>query len=140
MVQSLAELNGAIAVVAKPYNVLDHPSWLGLEDGSVAAYFRRGGDCEFSVLSPLERGQVFVVIQWRKLTVIGVYFSPSRTLEELDGFLDELGRVVRRHQTCPMLVLGNFNSKCTAWGSPRTDSKGEALEAFAAVSGLVVLN
>ncbi|XP_020294729.1 uncharacterized protein LOC109860213 [Pseudomyrmex gracilis] len=115
MVQSFAELDGAVAVAAEPYNVPDHPLWSGSADGSVAVY-------------------------WGELVVVGRYFSPTRPFQEFREYLDELNLVVKRHLACPVLILGDFNSKSVTWGSPRTDQREMALEDMLAACGLSVVN
>ncbi|XP_020297386.1 uncharacterized protein LOC109861943 [Pseudomyrmex gracilis] len=114
MIQSLAELGGVIAVAAEPYNVPDHPSWLGAEDGSVALYFRYGSGPESSVFSLLERGRGFVAAEWEELAIVGGYFLPNRPFREFEQYLGKLERVVRTHSARPVLVLGDFNSKSKA--------------------------
>ncbi|KAJ0175603.1 hypothetical protein K1T71_008762 [Dendrolimus kikuchii] len=74
------------------------------------------------------------------MTIIGCYFSPNRRLVDFEGWLDEVGTVVARNRSCPVLVLGDFNAKSTAWGSPGTCARGESLEKWAITQGLVVLN
>lgn len=39
-----------------------------------------------------------------------------------------------------MIVAGDLNAKHAAWGSRRTDPRGEALEEWASAAGLVVIN
>ncbi|XP_020295456.1 uncharacterized protein LOC109860635 [Pseudomyrmex gracilis] len=139
MVQSLAKLNGCLAVVAEPYNVPDHLSWSGSEDGSVAAYFWWSNNPESSVFSPLGKGRRHVTVKWRELVVIGGYFSPTRPFQEFEAYLGELELAIRRYGARPVLVLKDFNSKSTIWGNPRTDVRGRALEELAAACNLVVL-
>lgn len=38
------------------------------------------------------------------------------------------------------MVLGDFNAKSTAWGSQRTDIRGQVLEQWAVETGLLLLN
>ncbi|KAJ0182129.1 hypothetical protein K1T71_002851 [Dendrolimus kikuchii] len=52
----------------------------------------------------------------------------------------EVGTVVARSRPRPVLVLGDFNAKSVAWGSPSTCARGESLEEWAIEQGLVVLN
>ncbi|XP_020297778.1 uncharacterized protein LOC109862204 [Pseudomyrmex gracilis] len=138
LVHSLAELGGCLAVAAEPYSVPDHPSWLGSRDGSVALYFRWGHASIF--FSPLEKGEGFVACKWGELAIVGCYFSPTRPFHEFEEFLNGLERVIRRLQTCPLLVLGDFNAKSVTWGSPRTDVRERVLEECMAACSFATVN
>ncbi|KAA5582783.1 hypothetical protein F3H14_37165, partial [Pseudomonas aeruginosa] len=56
-----------------------------------------------------------------------------RCLGGLEALLHRLG-------SRPVIVAGDFNAKCTAWGSPRTDSRGEALSEWAIATSLFLIN
>ncbi|KAJ0180008.1 hypothetical protein K1T71_004599 [Dendrolimus kikuchii] len=71
---------------------------------------------------------------------IATYFSPNRRLVDFEGWLEDVGTVVARNRSRPVLVLGDFNAKSTAWGSPSTCARGETLEEWAITQGLVILN
>ncbi|XP_026746894.1 uncharacterized protein LOC113508120 [Trichoplusia ni] len=113
LLQTMAEWSIDVAVVAEPYFVPARDNWLGCADGLVAI-------------------------------IGGTLIDPSRgrgwSLADFEGFLVELGAVVNRYHPRPVLVLGDLNAKSSAWGSPVTDSRGEALEEWAVTTGLVVLN
>ncbi|KAA5655380.1 hypothetical protein F3G58_31315, partial [Pseudomonas aeruginosa] len=72
--------------------------------------------------------------------VIGAYFSPNRSFAEFERFLGGLEVLLHRLGSRPVIVAGDFNAKCTAWGSPRTDARGEALSEWAIAIGLCLLN
>lgn len=76
----------------------------------------------------------------RELVVIGVYHSPNRSIADFRSLVAELGTVVSRCHPIPVLVLGDFNAKSSAWGSQRTDARGQVLEQWAVETGLLVLN
>ncbi|KAJ0169324.1 hypothetical protein K1T71_015208 [Dendrolimus kikuchii] len=61
-------------------------------------------------------------------------------LADFEGWIEEVGTVVARSRPRPLLVLGDFNAKSVAWGSPSTCARGESLEEWAIEQGLVVLN
>ncbi|CAH2227082.1 jg25023, partial [Pararge aegeria aegeria] len=91
-------------------------------------------------LSPLEKGPGFVVAGWGQYTIVGLYFSPNRTLAEFEDFLDSVSEAVRRHNGGRTLVLGDFNAKSQAWGSPTSDGRGRAVLVWAVHLGLSLLN
>ncbi|XP_020297853.1 uncharacterized protein LOC109862267 [Pseudomyrmex gracilis] len=140
MIQQLAEWDGILAVAVEPYNVHDHSSWAGSEDGSVAIYFRWGTRDEAAVFSSLERGDRYLVVLWGELAVVGGYFSPSRPFLEFQRYVGELELAVRRHSARQVLVLEDFNAKSETWGSPKTDGRGKVLEDTMAACGLTVVN
>ncbi|KAJ0169641.1 hypothetical protein K1T71_014826 [Dendrolimus kikuchii] len=72
--------------------------------------------------------------------VVGGYCSPNRSLADFETWLVDAGRIAAQSRSLPVVMLGDFNAKSTAWGSPATDQRGEALEEWAIQSQLVVLN
>lgn len=72
--------------------------------------------------------------------LVGVYFSPNQSLADFEQFLDQVGTVVTRSLSRPVLVMGDLNAKAADWGSPRTDAKDEALVDWAAGLDLLVMN
>nr|XP_037869632.1 uncharacterized protein LOC119629086 [Bombyx mori] len=137
--QSMVEGLTHLAVVAEPYRVLTGPDWAADLDGRVAIIRRGcvGAPPEFAVV---ERGRSFVAVLWAEMIVVGVYFSPNRTLAEFEGLLLELSRVTGRSHSRQLLVLGDLNAKSSAWGSSRTCPRGRAVEEWLVESGLVILN
>ena len=71
-------------------------------------------------------GSSFVATVWGRITVIEVYAPPSWHLTTFSKFLDELRIYLTSIHKDPFLVLGDFNAKITAWGSPKTDTSGKA--------------
>ncbi|TLM13194.1 hypothetical protein FEC36_18515, partial [Acinetobacter baumannii] len=128
-----------LAVVAEPYRVPSSPDWAADLEGRVAIIRRCcvGAPPTFAVV---ERGRGFVAVLWAKVFILGVYFSPNRTLAEFEVFLSELSRVVGRSHSQRILVLGDLNAKSLAWGSSRTCPRGRAVEEWLVGSGLLILN
>lgn len=138
LLQSMLEWQIDAVVAAEPYYVSDRPNWAGDSDGTVAIIVP--DNISAAPLSVTDRGEGFVAVSWRGNTLIGIYYSPNRPLSEFERFLDRVGAAVRRAMPAPVIVLGDFNAKSAAWGSPDTDARGEAVEEWAAVYGLVLLN
>nr|XP_012146537.1 PREDICTED: RNA-directed DNA polymerase from mobile element jockey-like [Megachile rotundata] len=136
--QALAEREVGLGVVAEPYRVPVHPSWIGDSLGSVAIVWT--GRPASPPCSLIESGRGFVAADWGGTVVVGVYAPPSWPLASFEVLLDEVRRCVLRCLPCPVIVLGDFNSKATAWGSPRTDPRGETLLDWAAGLELRLLN
>ncbi|KAJ0177461.1 hypothetical protein K1T71_007470 [Dendrolimus kikuchii] len=138
LVQSMAQWGIQLAVVAEPYYVPPRSDWAGDLDGSVAIIVRTAAACP--PLAGVVKGQGYVAATIGEMVVLGGYFSPNRRLADFEGWIEEVGTVVARSRPRPVLVLGDFNAKSVAWGSPRTCARGEALEEWAIEKGLVVLN
>jgi len=78
---------------------------------------------------------VAVRVQLHKLiTICCVYSSRSHNLSE--QLLDDLYRQLPK----PVIILGDFNSYNTLWGSPTSDARGRIIEGFINSKGLNILN
>ncbi|XP_043264138.1 uncharacterized protein LOC122404266 [Colletes gigas] len=138
MSQVLAEWGVGLAVAAEPYRVPDHPHWVGDADGLVATVWGGGdGSPPFSIL---ERGRGFVAVDWGGVAVVGCYISPRSGHAAFELYLAEVAACVQRCAARPVLVLGDFNAKSVAWGSPRTTVRGGILGDWAAGLDLRLLN
>lgn len=138
LVQSMAQCMIKIAIVAEPYVVPARDDWVGDHDDLVAIIAPSAtGSPPFDKVAK-GRGCVLAILGG--IAVIGVYFSPNRSLAEFEQMLVEVGVLVRQVNSYPVLVAGDFNAKSTAWGSPATDVRGEVLEEWAVSLGLVILN
>jgi hypothetical protein len=130
-----------VAVMAEPYFIPPAPSnpyWVADSLESVVVV----GSSEGNSAPPkaLAKGRGYVAVLWEGFVVIGVYFSPNKTLAEFETYMDELTEVVRRMAQRQVLVMGDLNAKATDWGSPRTDARGRVVCEWAAATGLVLLN
>lgn len=138
LIQSMAEWLISIAVISEPYFVSPSLNWIADEDELVAIVSRSAdGSPPFT---NIVKGRGYVAGLLGGIVVVGAYFSPNRVLAEFETFLVEMGALVGRSHPNSVLVLGDFNAKSTAWGSPATDVRGEVLEEWAVLSGLSILN
>lgn len=142
LAQTMAEWNIEIGIIAEPYLVRqDRSDWIGDKDGLVAIISREtGGVTPSPPLTLLDRGCGFVAASWGKWKIIGVYFSPNRSVDAFERFLNRLGEVVGRLQPGKIVVAGDMNAKSTLWGSPITDLRGRLLEEWAVGASLICLN
>ncbi|XP_011858908.1 PREDICTED: uncharacterized protein LOC105556426, partial [Vollenhovia emeryi] len=140
--QSMVESGFTLAIVSEPHRPpRDSPYWAvdnGQAGDSVAIRWRSvpGGPGT----TVIEKGQRHVAVQWGPIAVVGVYLRPTRRLALFRGWLSDIGRTVLRLSPRPVLVAGDFNAWHTSWGSRRTNSKGQALDEWAAEHGLVLRN
>ncbi|CAD1469147.1 unnamed protein product, partial [Heterotrigona itama] len=56
----------------------------------------------------------------------GVYIPPNESLHTFQRILNSLRDCVVRRLPQQTFVLGDFNTKSTVWGSPRTDRRGDS--------------
>jgi len=70
---------------------------------------------------------------------ISCYFSPNKTIEEFETFLEDLENIIRVSSS-PVVVGGDFNAKSGMCGSLKTDGRGDKLEEIILSNGLVCLN
>ncbi|XP_049885101.1 uncharacterized protein LOC126380041 [Pectinophora gossypiella] len=136
--QTMLQWSSNVAVITEPYFVSPQPNWVGGPRNLVAIVAATGPDS--MPLSVRDREPGFVSAFWGEYLVFGVYFSPNAPLAEYQLFLDRLGIAVRRATQSNVIVLGDFNAHSTTWGSPETDDRGEAVEEWAALCGLALLN
>jgi len=137
--QALAEWQIELIVVAEPYYVPpDRSNWMG--DTSDLVTIVGSYTTNFLPLSAHTRGEGYVVTHWGETAVVGVYFSPNRSLADFEKYLDRVGTIVGRLLPGPVLIMGDLNVKAKEWGSPRTDARGEALVEWMNALGLEIMN
>jgi hypothetical protein len=139
--QSLLEWSIDIAVMAEPYFVPSsppNPYWVSDSLGLVVVVSSSQGNVAPPTI--LDKCAGFVSVLWEGMVFIGVYFSPNKTISEFESFLDQLTIAVRRASQHPIIVLGDFNAKSTAWGSRSCDMRGRAVEEWMTLTGLALLN
>ncbi|XP_045772159.1 uncharacterized protein LOC123872072 [Maniola jurtina] len=137
LLQSIAEWQIDVAVACEPYYVPNQSHWVGDLDGSVVVVT---GNNTSTPLSAIESGPGYAVAKWGEFVIIGTYFSPNRSLAEFEAYLDSVRAAVLRQTGGRVIVLGDLNAKSRAWGSPSTDERGRAVQVWALLSGLSLLN
>ena len=138
MFQSLVERRIGLAAVAEPYSIPDASMGAGHLIGSVAIFWN--GSAGGPSCLVIERGRGFVAVKWDDLAMVTVYVSPNISRTEYASFLDGLAACVRRLGACPSLVLGDFNTNSTTWGSSRTSGRGRDVQDWAAALDLRLMN
>ncbi|XP_061709458.1 uncharacterized protein LOC133519469 [Cydia pomonella] len=140
MIQHMAEWEVAAAAVAEPYYVPQQANWVGDGIGTKATVAIVAPAMGGLPLSRVSTGPGYVVAKLGDFVLIGVYFSPNRPLHEFEAYLERLGRAVAGAAPSPIMVVGDLNAKCAAWGSPRTDPRGTVLLEWLVGLGLEVVN
>ncbi|XP_039760441.1 uncharacterized protein LOC120634115 [Pararge aegeria] len=96
--QSMAQWSIHVAVVAEPYRVPSGDNWVGDTDGVVAMTSRSivGSPAFVNVV----RGRGYVSAFIDDVMVVGVYFSPNKSLADFEQFLAEVGVLINRRRSC----------------------------------------
>ncbi|KAF9412052.1 hypothetical protein HW555_009330 [Spodoptera exigua] len=137
--QTVAEWSVALAVVAEPYGLQDHPRWFRDTVDSVAIYWAGGSGGPHCAL--LDRGQGVVAVEWGPLAVVGCYVSPNISIPEFEIYLDGVANCVRyKCLPRPVLILGDFNAHSRAWGNTRDRPRGHIVQDWAASLDLRLMN
>ena len=137
LLQTMAELDIGLAVVAEPYRV---PANKAVGDTTSTVMVLRAGSPNSPDIHEVERGNGFAAVTWGDLAVVGVYAPPNEPITAFQELLDRVKNCARRLGSREVLILGDFNAKATAWGSPRTDARGAAVVEWAAETDLLLLN
>ncbi|XP_029176056.1 uncharacterized protein LOC114944331 [Nylanderia fulva] len=133
----MIELDISICAISEPRNIPESTYWFGSNNGLAAIHWRPTNAAQ--VCSQVYRAQDFVVAKHGGINVIACYISPNCNNESFLTFLEELG-VAIRFLDGRTLICGDFNSKSTQWGSPRTDRRGEWVGEWAAEHDLRLIN
>lgn len=142
LMQAMAEWNIDVGIVAEPYSVpQDRSNWTGDVEGSVAIIVRRyDTNSPLIPLTVIGKGNGFIAAKWGETVIVGVYFSPNKSLATFEQFLDRMEIVIRRSMPGKIIIAGDWNAKSTLWGSQITDAKGEALGDWITSLGLECQN
>lgn len=132
---TLAESGSSIGIASETHRIpANHPCWASDAGDSVAITWRWWHGA--SVCSTIESGRRYV--RWGPIAVI--HFLPSQPLFRYEKWLGRVERCVRCLHLSPVIVAGDFNTWSTAWGSRRTNARGEAVKEWAAGLGLALMN
>lgn len=123
-----------VLCVSEPNCIPDHPGWVGSTDGKCALFFQQN-----QYVLRTGSGAGYAWADLKDLRIYSCYISPNCTFNEFDVFLYRLFDSVRG-ATSEVIVSGDFNAHSPAWGSHRTDPRGDALMEIVESFNLVVLN
>lgn len=138
LVQSLAQWQIQVAIVAEPYRVPSRGGWVGDDDGSVAIVTRTAAGAP--PLERVSRGRGWVAGEVDETLIVAVYFSPNASLSRFERYLRELETLVASRRSRHVLVAGDLNAKSAMWGSAVTNARGRELEDWAVAGGFTVMN
>jgi len=84
-------------------------------------------------------GHGYIGIELDSFTIITCYFSPNKTKEEFERYLNNLEILVKTHRK-KVIVAGDLNSKSHFFGSTKQNQKGTMLEEILISNDLVAIN
>lgn len=84
-------------------------------------------------------GQGFVWIKTSSLNIYATYISPNCTIDVFEQFINDL-RMSMRQRRGKCIVMGDFNSKHSVWGSSRSDVRGRKIIEWTAADTLCIHN
>lgn len=77
-----------IAIISEPNRILTG-NWRGNLLGNAAVYWEPGEHCKL-----INRGEGFIIVEWRKMIIASVYFSPNERINKFKELLEELNRII----------------------------------------------
>lgn len=96
-----------------------------------------------TTLSTTDQGQgdgyAWVTLE-NNLRVYSCHYSPNRTAQDFQRFLEEMEKSIELNNHRKIVVSGDFNAAATQWGSDTTTKRGQLLLEWMAQNGLTVLN
>ncbi|XP_025159769.1 uncharacterized protein LOC112589684 [Harpegnathos saltator] len=146
-VHRIRELSAGLGVATEPNWVpISSECWFGSPDGSVAMVADPAAGTPPCILR--EKGPSYVAVDWRPITVVGVYLPHHRNKAGLGNparikqILDRIGDLVRKCHPRPVVIAGDFNSHSEKWGCSlrQRNPSGEVVIGWAAGLGLLLLN
>ncbi|CAG4971188.1 unnamed protein product [Colias eurytheme] len=139
LMQSLAQWSIHIGILLEPYAVLsERDNWVGDLD-EVAALIIIQGNGSPQICAHM-KGHGCVAVKLTDMVVIGVNFSPNKTLAEFEAFLGEVNSMIQWGRPHQIVIAGDLNAKSALWGSSASDARGDILVEWLAAQNLVPLN
>ncbi|CAG4914405.1 unnamed protein product [Colias eurytheme] len=139
LIQSLAQWSIHIAILSEPY-VVPHgrENWIGdLDELAAIVVTQAEGSPPIRAQA---KGHGCVAARFEDTVVIGVYFSPNKTLPEFEAFLGEVCSLIQWGHPHQIIIAGDLNAKSAAWGSSASNARGDVLLEWLAAQNLVPLN
>jgi len=125
LLQYMRENNISLAAVSEPSSVPDDPGWAASSDGLAAVTWRgsvRNLECVL-----VASGEGFCIVSWGEAFICSCYFSPNRTLEAFEDWLNALEVSLTPFLRSPIYVLGDFNARHGAWDLGGFNDRGGPL-------------
>ncbi|XP_039968930.1 uncharacterized protein LOC120780737 [Bactrocera tryoni] len=134
--QMVTESDYEMIIISEQYKKKERGTWL--EDGSSTATIWLPPGSNISTVNN-GNGNGFVWAKCDLFTVISCYLTPSDSIHEFQGKLDNIEDTARSIEG-QLIIAGDLNSRAVEWGLPSTDSRGKRILEMTARLGLVVHN
>ena len=79
-----------------------------------------------------------VMIDTDSIQILGGYFSPNRSNDEFEKYIEVIESVMRTYQKC--IIAADLNAHSVEWGCQVTDHRGRIVEDFMASNSMIVAN
>lgn len=138
LVQNMREYDIALALIAEPYNIPNHPNWVGDTDRKAAITWQSSlyqGACVLRA-----RGRGYVAVEMANIVIFSCYVTPKCTRDTFESYLDAIGDTIAECRPRSILIAGDFNAKCVQWGSIHTNMRGRILNDWVAEQDLRIIN
>lgn len=89
--------------------------------------------------SKINKGHGFIALELDQFIAISCYFSPNKTREDFEKYLEDL-QVYINSADKEILLAGDLNAKSTLFGSPTQNSRGTILEEYLIALNLAPIN
>ena len=130
------ERNVDILIVGEPNKKLTRDSkWIVDNGQDVAVWFVS----KKIKVNEIRKFDGFLVLILQKLTLICCYISPNIDISRYKSQVDKIFNEAQTHGN-ECIILGDINAKCTQWGAPKTDHRGEYWADALAGSDMIACN
>lgn len=127
-----------LAVITEPYRVPATPDWISDKTDHPVAVARRvltANSCSRT------RSRICNSVMEQDRSRWGILVAQLVPFfEHFEKTLDRLREGTVRLPLYEVLVLGDFNTKATLWGTARTDARGDAVIEWVESANLILLN
>lgn len=114
-----------IVIISEPYRIKEF--WFADQQGDAAIWLTAKYLQANKPIKVIHKGRGFVAANIGNTFVISVYLPPSLKLTNYKERILEIERLVLQQRPEEIFICGDFNAKSSAWGSRKTDKRGEAV-------------
>ncbi|XP_026673534.1 uncharacterized protein LOC113464934 [Ceratina calcarata] len=138
LIKHCAENNIDICVISEPRK---NPGagWLCDSTGKASIYLHnKDNDLIMKTIATVDG---FILVGDNQIKIGSCYFSPSKSPDEFEQYLKQIGKIIRSEtKKSPLIIGGDFNAHSKIWGSKKDSKKGKSLVNWALSNGLFLIN
>ncbi|XP_072755734.1 uncharacterized protein [Anoplolepis gracilipes] len=137
LMQHTAEWRVDLCIIAEPPRLQDGNTLARSVEGLAAIWWNpRFVSCPVRVRG---RGNGYVAVDVGKVSIVGCYLPPNKTIAQLSDRLDNISDYARRVSS-ELIVGGDFNAASPLWRSRLVNTRGDHVEVWAAGLDLRIVN